>query len=100
MKRGNFLPVIVSALLLIVIGFWMVIPVFGLVIYEKKKSARPIRERFLAEAGFLKKYKSLYYYLDTYRREQRLAAEEPEEPYNYREIINKLRSVYDGTDKS
>jgi hypothetical protein len=60
--RGNFLPLGLSALILIIIGFWMVIPPFGLLFQEKKRSGRPIGERFLAEIRFLKKYRAL----DTY----------------------------------
>ena len=62
MQRGNMLPVLVSAGLLILFGFWMVIPIFGKVIEEKQKNSRPIKDRFAAEISFLKKYKGLYYY--------------------------------------
>jgi hypothetical protein len=107
MERGNILPVILSALLVIILGFWMVIPVFGLVLEERQQNSRPIRERFSAEISFLKKYKALDYYLDIYRREHRFKDErtltnisEEKEKYNYKEIINKLRSVTNGKDKS
>jgi hypothetical protein len=60
--RGNFLPLGISVLILIMVGFWMVIPAFGLLFQEKKLSGRPIGERFLAEIRFLKKYRAL----DTY----------------------------------
>jgi hypothetical protein len=62
MQRGNIIPVLISVILLIFFGFWMVIPVFGLVKEEKQLNTRPIKERFAAEIGFLKKYKGLYYY--------------------------------------
>jgi len=62
MQRGNIVPVLVSAALLIIFGFWMVIPLFGQVKEEKQRSTRPIKERFAAEISFLKKYKGLYYY--------------------------------------
>jgi hypothetical protein len=107
MERGNLLPLIFSALLAIILGFWMVIPVFGLVLEEKQKNSRPIRERFAAEISFLKKYKALDYYLDIYKREHKFTGEqilsnasEAKEKYNYREIINKLRSVINGKDQS
>jgi hypothetical protein len=106
-ERGNMLPVIFSALLVIILGFWMVIPVFGLVFEERQKNSRPIRERFAAEISFLKKYKALDYYLDIYKREHQFTDEpintnisEVKEKYNYREIINKLRSVTNGKDRS
>jgi hypothetical protein len=112
MERGNLIPAVISALLVIFLGFWMVIPVFGLVFDEKQKSSRPIRERFAAEISFLKKYGALDYYLEIYERELQLEREpkiEREQQftgnnkmktnYRYRELINKLRSVYNGTDK-
>ncbi|MDR2964800.1 MAG: DUF4350 domain-containing protein [Treponema sp.] len=68
MQRGNIVPVLVSVILLIFFGFWMVIPVFGLVKEEKQSNARPIKERFAAEIGFLKKYKGLYYYDEEIRK--------------------------------
>jgi hypothetical protein len=94
MERGNLVPLCVSIFLVIILGFWMVIPVFGPVIEEKQKSSRPIRERFAAEISFLKKYKSLDYYFEANGREL-----QSEKDYSYREIINKLRRMYDGTDK-
>jgi hypothetical protein len=100
MERGNLVPLGISIFLIIIIGFWMVIPVFGLVFEEKQKNSRPIRERFAAEISFLKKYKSLDYYLEIYDREK-LSEEliKKEDNYSYREIINKLRRVYNETDK-
>ena len=112
MERGNLIPAGISAFLVIFLGFWMVIPVFGLVFDEKQRSSRPIKERFAAEISFLKKYKALDYYLEIYKRELQLEREsrfereprfasntEMKENYRYRELINKLRSVYNGTDK-
>jgi hypothetical protein len=100
MDRGNLIPVIISTALVIFLGFWMVSPVFGLVFYEKQKSSRPIKERFTAEISFLKKYKGLNYYLEIYKRElQHDHVLEKEEKYNYKELINKLRSVSNETDK-
>ena len=104
MERGNLIPAVISALLVIFLGFWMVIPVFGLVFDEKQKSSRPIRERFAAEISFLKKYKALDYYLEIYERElqyetQIAANAEMKKNYRYSELIKQLRSVYNGTDK-
>jgi hypothetical protein len=67
--RGNFLPLGLSLLILIIVGFWMVIPAFGLLFQEKALSGRPIGERFLAEIRFLKKYRALETYLEVYIRE-------------------------------
>ena len=69
--------------LLIILGFWMVIPMFGLVSEEKQRSSRPIKDRFNAEIRFLKKYKALDYYLDIYKREQKTKKDnEKKQEYN------------------
>ncbi|MDR1106785.1 MAG: hypothetical protein LBL44_10550 [Treponema sp.] len=70
-ERGDFRPFVLSLLVLVTAGFWMVIPRFGLVRDEKEVSLRPIEERFRAEVRFLKKYDSLAVYLDSYIRELR-----------------------------
>jgi hypothetical protein len=67
--RGNLLPLGVSILILIIAGFWMVIPPFGLLLQEKEVSSRPIRERFWAEIRFLKKHRALDTYVTVYIRE-------------------------------
>jgi hypothetical protein len=89
MDRGNVFPVIFSALLLIILGFWMVSPVFGLELNEKQKNSRPIGERFTAEVRFLRKYGALDHYVTVYERELKL--EKNNTPCIYRDIINKLR---------
>jgi len=100
MERGNLLPVAVSAFLLIILGFWMVVPVFGLTAVEKQKTSRPIRERFIAEIRFLKKYRALDNYLDVYEREQNpTSVYEKKKAYNYRELINQYRRIFNGTAK-
>ncbi|MDR0487606.1 MAG: hypothetical protein LBG91_05105 [Treponema sp.] len=98
MERGNLVPVIISALLVIFLGFWSVIPVFGTVLAEKQRTARPIRERFNAEIRFLKKYGALDYYRDVYKREMHVD-NEPDKDYKYRDLINQYRSMFDGTAK-
>jgi hypothetical protein len=70
-ERGNFIPLCVSLAVLVIAGFWMVIPVFGLVRGEEKRRLRPIQERFRAETRLLKKYDSLGIYLDPLLREIR-----------------------------
>jgi len=100
MDKGNLLPVGISAFLLIVLGFWMVIPVFGLTAIEKQRTSRPIRERFIAEIRFLKKHSALDHYLEVYEREQNpSSANENKKAYNYRELINKYRRIFYGTAK-
>jgi len=99
-ERGNLVPVIVSAFLLIFIGFWMTIPVFGLVFYDKQKNSRPIKDRFAAEIRFLKKQHALTYYLDVYARENKNEISiKKEETYSYRDLINHYRSIFNGTAK-
>jgi len=90
MERGNFTPVIISALLLIFIGFWAVVPCFGLVTNDKQKNSRPINERFTAEIRFLKKYKALDYYLDKKEKSD----------YSYNELINQYRRKLNGNTKN
>lgn len=104
--RGNILPLAVSALLLVLIGFWMVIPAFGLRFGERPNRARPLRERFLAEIRFFKKYGALGSYLETYVRELKLRRTEGHGELaeieqalqsghltKYRDIINGLRKL-------
>jgi hypothetical protein len=70
--QGNFLPLGLSIFILVMTGFWMVIPSFGLLFREDDLSVRSlksIKERFLAEARFLKKYHALETYLEIYLRE-------------------------------
>ena len=95
-RKGNLLPVFISAFLLIITGFWMVIPRFGLIFEEKQRASRPISDRFLAEIRFLKKYNALDYYLKFYDLEQ---DNEKKEKYNYRNLINKYRRLNDGRKK-
>ncbi|MCL2210106.1 MAG: hypothetical protein FWC19_08690 [Treponema sp.] len=106
-ERGTLFPLGISVFLVIITGFWMVIPAFGLVFDEKPKNSRPIQERFSAEAGFLKKYRALDYYIDIYNRELQSSENNENtesystrmENYNYRDIINKLRRFNDETDR-
>jgi len=70
-RQGNLPVLLVSVLVLIVIGFWAVIPVFGTVRGDMEKPGKPLRDRFLAEALFLKKYGSLGFYIEAYMMEIR-----------------------------
>jgi len=70
-RQGNLPVLLVSLLVLIVIGFWAVIPLFGLVRDGTEKPGKPLRERFLAEALFIKKYGNLNFYLEAYMKEIR-----------------------------
>jgi len=91
-ERGNLKPIIISSLILIFVGFWMVIPVFGLVFNEKIRNSRPIKDRFTAEIRFLKKYKALDYYLDINEHTNK----NKESEYSYKELINQYRRRLNG----
>jgi len=77
-RQGNLNVLLVSLLVLLVIGFWMVIPLFGLVRDNDEKPGKPLRERFLAEGRFLKRYGALEFYRLVYVKEirRRLARKE------------------------
>jgi len=68
-ERGNPTAMAVSLALLIIAGFWMVIPSFGRYTAEPERPGKPLRERFLAEGRFLAKYRALGKYVEIYRRE-------------------------------
>ena len=77
-RHGNLAVLAVSVLVLLVVGFWAVIPRFGLVRGDDERPGKPLRERFLAEGRFLKRYGALGSYRDVYVREikRRLARKE------------------------
>ena len=68
-RQGNLIVLLVSLFVFIVIGFWAVIPGFGLVRFDTEKPGKPLRERFLAEALFMRRYGSLDFYLEVYMKE-------------------------------
>jgi hypothetical protein len=65
-ERGNITALGVSALLLAVVGLWMVLPAFGRPPRETERPGKPIGERFRAESRFLGKYGALDFYLGVY----------------------------------
>jgi hypothetical protein len=65
-ERGNPFPLVLSVLILAAAGFWMVIPSFGIPLRDEEQPFRPIRDRFLAEIRFFRKYGSLDVYLGLY----------------------------------
>ncbi|MDR3200161.1 MAG: hypothetical protein LBT68_01770 [Spirochaetales bacterium] len=71
-SHGELVFLIVSAVILIIAGFWMVVPVFGRPARDPERPGRPLRERFLAEGRFLKKFNALESYLDAYIQEIKL----------------------------
>jgi hypothetical protein len=67
--QGNPLAFFTAALLLTITGFWMVIPLFGRNRPVRELPGKALRERFLAEGRFMKKYGALEAYLEIYRQE-------------------------------
>jgi len=93
-ERGNLIPVLVSVIILLIIGFWMVVPVFGLTLKEKTSVSRPITDRFTAEIQFLKKHHSLDYYLNIYKSGQKSEDENKKEKlYDYKETVNDIKTA-------
>ncbi|MDR2028004.1 MAG: DUF4350 domain-containing protein [Treponema sp.] len=68
-KRGDVIPLTASALILVLVGFWMVLPPFGRPVRDEEKPGKPIGERFRAESWFLRKYGALDLYLEAYVEE-------------------------------
>ncbi|MCL2441711.1 MAG: hypothetical protein FWD14_08215 [Treponema sp.] len=99
-QRGSVTPIFISMVILIIAGFWSVIPRFGLVFADKQKTSRPIKDRFDAEIRFLKKYRALDYYLKVYEQEHKTdICNNEKQAYNYRELINIYRRLFYGTTK-
>ena len=77
-QEGNLPVPIVSVLVLLIICFWAVLPMFGPVREEAGTPLKALRERFLAEGRFLKRYGALDMYTGKYVKEikRRLAGKE------------------------
>ena len=77
-QEGNLPALVVSVLVLLVICFWAVLPMFGMVKEENDRPLKALRERFLAEGRFLKRYGALDMYTGKYMKEikRRLAGKE------------------------
>jgi hypothetical protein len=68
-KKGNLSAPLVSAALLIAVGFWAALSVFGVVREDGARPGKLLRERFLAEGRFLKRFGALNSYLAAYQGE-------------------------------
>jgi hypothetical protein len=82
-EKGNTLALLVSTIVLVVVGFWMVIPLFGRPRPVSALPGKPLRERFLAEGRFLFAYNGLDRYLSAYEAElerRRIRGLEPVKP--------------------
>ena len=65
-RQGNLIVLLAALTVLLVISFWAILPMFGLVKSDDRKPGKPLRERFLAEGRFLKSYHALEIYRRTY----------------------------------
>jgi hypothetical protein len=70
-ERGNLLPPLVSIAVLVLVGFWTVIPGFGPRREEEAVDRAAITGRFTAEARFLHRYGAYGAYLEAYLQELR-----------------------------
>ena len=92
-RHGNLAALIASALVLIVIGFWAVIPLFGLVRGDDERQGKPLRERFAAEGRFFKRYGALGFYRDIYIKEIRRHFARKEGITNDEEITRRVSGI-------
>jgi len=95
-QQGNFAVLFVAVLVLLVICFWAVIPGFGLVKWDSEKSSRPLRERFLAEGLFLKRYGALDFYSQAYVREIKRQLAMREGIIGDEESMKRALEIYEG----
>ena len=96
-RQGNMSVLLVSVLVLLVTGFWMVIPIFGLVRDNDDKLGKPLRERFLAEGRFLKRYDALELYRLVYVKEIRRRFGRKEGLSSDEEIESRLLAMWGKT---
>jgi hypothetical protein len=92
-RQGHILALAVSILVITAAGFWMVIPRFGVIEKDGDPAAKPIRERFLAEARFLGKYHALGSYLDVYVHELTAEIRRREGDISDEELIARIREI-------
>jgi hypothetical protein len=70
-ERGNLLPPLLSILVLVLVGFWTVIPGFGVRREEESAPRGAITGRFSSEARFIRRYGAYGPYLEAYLGELR-----------------------------
>ena len=98
-RHGNFGVLAVSSLVLIIIGFWAVIPMFGLVRRDDERPGKPLRERFIAEGRFFQRYGALGFYRDTYIKEIRRRLAKKEGITDDDELVEHVLNILRGTEK-
>jgi hypothetical protein len=94
-EKGNFFAPLFSGALLIAAGFWAALSVFGVVRGDDSKPGKPLRERFLAEAMFLRRFGALDSYLAAYKGEIRKKFLKREGLKDENEIILRAASLVD-----
>jgi hypothetical protein len=92
-RRGHIFSLAISTLALVVVGFWMVIPRFGVTGREDRSAAKPIRERFLVEARFLEKHHALGAYLDVYIQEIRVKLRRREGDFDDADLVPLVKGI-------
>jgi hypothetical protein len=101
-ERGNFIFLVISIPLVLVIGFWMVLPGFGIPLKDEEEPLRSIGERFFAEGRFLKKYGALDAYLEVYVREIKFRLQRRDEGGGEEgpgELAARIRKIGEGRDR-
>ena len=96
-QLGNFSIIIISAVILIIVGFWSIIPMFGVVKGIEEKPGKALAERFLAEGRFLKRFGALEYYRKRYFNEIRRRLIK-EENLNDEELMQKAAQLLGAED--
>ena len=96
-REGNLTVLLVSIFVLLVVSFWAVIPMFGLVRGDDEKPGKPLRERFLAEGRFLKKYGALGLYCQVYIKEIKRRLARKEGLCEDDEILGRVLDIYGKT---
>jgi hypothetical protein len=94
-ERGDWRPLLISLALLLGIGLWMTAPAFGRPPREDARPGKPIRERFLSEALFLKRYAALGLYQDAYKKAMRarLLSRDGLEPETDQALVARLAEL-------
>ena len=92
-RYGNIAVVAVSALVLLVVGFWAAIPTFGILRGDNERPGKPLRERFAAEGRFLKRYGALNFYQHAYITQIKRRLAKKENLSTHDEITNRLLEI-------
>ena len=94
-RQGNFTVLIISGLGFLFVGVWSGIPGFGVVRGDDAYPGRPLRERFLAEGRFLKRWGALDSFRAAYWREIARRLKKRESPNNEEEIFRRALEIWE-----